>query len=252
MIGLVLIATGGPRYTQFLLPLAQSITRFMPPNEMVLFTDERSANDKVTMPSAYSQDPSCIPLAMTFHRVYQPNLGWPRATLMRYHAITQEEKLLHQYSHVFYMDIDMLVESPINAHEICSDGITAVIHPGYPQSFERNPASAAYLPGDNHTYYQGCFIGGETAAFLYMAKEIADGIDRDDEKKLVALWHDESHLNHYLAYHPPTIRLSPAFAFPAPHYLKTPDRWLAGRSLEGFVPKIRHIEKTEQGKWKNK
>lgn len=247
VIGLILIATGGPRYTQFVAPLIESARKFFPPHEVVLFTDDRGT-------PAFSPETGNVFL-LNFnvnHIVYQPDLGWPRATLMRYHAINkQEEYLRRRYGHVFYMDIDMLVTSPVNIKEICSDGITAVIHNGYPTAFERDPISTACLIGDDYTYYQGCLVGGRTEAFLQMTKTIARNIDIDDEHDHVAIWHDESHLNHYLAHNPPTISLSPAYAFPELHYLRHTERWLTV-PLDQFVPKIRHLEKPDQGKWKNK
>lgn len=238
MIGLILIATGGERYTQFLQPLADSMDRFMPPHHKIIFHDA-NASTRFFAPS---------PESVTM--IYQPDLGWPRATLMRYHAMLKAESVLRRYSHVFYMDVDMLVESPIHEKDICSAGLTAVIHNGYPDAFCRDPKSTAYVPESAHpVYYQGCFIGGETNRFIGMCEATSAAIDEDDRRGVTAIWHDESHLNKFLISNPPEISLTPAYAFPELHYLRHTERWLTV-PLDKFVPKIRHLEKPGQDKWK--
>ena len=232
-IAVLLIATGGERYLKFVKPLTASIKKFFPPSDIIVFTDN----------SAYFFDDRNVTTMIP-----QPNLGWPRATLMRYHAIGRKRDLLSQYDQLFYMDIDMLVCSPVGS-EIFSTDLTAVIHPGFPTSFERNPQSTAYVAGDP-PYYQGCFIGGSTSAFLKMCDKLAKNIDIDDSRNIVAIWHDESHLNRYLIDNPPSTVLSPAYCYPAAHYLVHPETWMKG-TLSTFVPKIRHMEKTDQGKWKH-
>jgi Glycosyltransferase family 6 len=247
MIAFCLIATGGSRYTQYLDPLLRSINRYMPAeHEVVLFTEYASTR----LHRQISLDNS-LPAIWSVH---QPDLGWPRATLMRYHAMLQHQSLLQQYSHVFYMDVDMLVCQPITSDELCGDGITAVIHPGFPDAFERNHKSMAFVPESiqpKPVYYQGCFVGGKTGDFLSMMEKIRFAIDIDDRNKVMALWHDESHLNRYLIDHPPAIKLSPAYAFPALHYLRDVSSW-SDAPADEIRPKIRHLEKTEQHLWKNK
>ena len=234
MIGLILIATGGERYTQFVRPLISSAEKFFPEHEVVLFTDEVSFN--------YGADV----------HVEIPSLGWPRATLMRYHQMLGHRDVLDKYSHLFYCDIDMLFVSKIEPEEILADGITAVTHPGFPQSFERNLKSTACVPESSGSlpYYQGCLVGGETNAFFAMLETITRNIDTDDKNGVMAIWHDESHLNRYLIDNPPAEVLSPAYAFPEPHYLAHPETWLPC-PIDQFVPKIKHLEKMNQGAWKN-
>lgn len=230
MIGLILVATGGGRYTKFVEPLLQSAERYFPQHTSVLFTD----------------NPLCTSRGI---KIRQENLGWPRATLMRYHMMLKHEEILSRFDHLFYCDIDMIFTSKIEPDEILSSGITAVLHPGFPDAFERNPLSTACVTGA-HTYYQGCLIGGTRDSFLKMCRVITHNIDVDDSRGVMALWHDESHLNRYLIDNPPAKVLSPAYCFPEPKYLKDPGKWMP-LPIEQFVPKARHIEKIEQGSWKN-
>ena len=229
-LGILLVATGGERYTKFVRPLVDSLRAFLPPCHVILFTD---ANE------SFGAD----------YRFFQRNLGWPRATLMRYHAMVAQQSFLSRYGQLFYMDVDMLACSPVEGEEIFSNGITAVTHPSYVTSFERRPESAAYVEGDS-MYSQGCLVGGNAKAFLRMCEVIAQKVDIDDSHDIVALWHDESHLNHYLKHNPPAKVLSPAYCFPDPKYLVYSERWLHSDPAT-FVPKFRHIEKLDQGKWKD-
>ena len=154
-------------------------------------------------------------LARTF---YIDNLGYPKQTLMRYHTILSKEHLLTKYDQLFYVDADMLFVGDVDAEEITSAGITAVLHPGY---FEKNtkgdcetrPESTAFCD-DNKHYYAGGFQGGKTSAYLQAAKEIAAAIDLDTKNGITAKWHDESHWNKYLSVHQPASILNPSFCYP--------------------------------------
>ena len=60
MIGVLLIATGGPRYTRFVPDLIKSLKRFFPPHEIVLFTDETFLPWNILYPSRESRMASGI------------------------------------------------------------------------------------------------------------------------------------------------------------------------------------------------
>jgi len=62
-------------------------------------------------------------------------------------------------------------------------------------------------------YFAGGFNGGSKNGFLKMAKEIDKNIDIDFNNGVVAIWHDESHMNRYFINNPPTIILSPSYCY---------------------------------------
>lgn len=224
----VLIATGGQKYFQYVHPLVDSIYKHAKGFEPFVFTDQPEYSDHfVTVP--------------------YPDLGWPNATLMRYHGILEKEMLFVSYDNILYCDIDMLLVSDIS-QDIFKKGITAVVHPGYPDAFDRNPASTAYVPNILHpTYYQGCLVGGSRDEFLIMCSNLAAQISIDRAFGVMAIWHDESHLNRYLIDHPPVISLPPTYAYPDDgKYIRNYHLW------GDTTVRIRHIEKTNQGDWKNK
>lgn len=190
-IALLNIATG--RYIRFAEQLYQSINRFFLPGHektAFLFTD---SNEFTT---------SHIPL----HKVIQPRRGFPIDTLLRYNYFLSQIEELESYDALFYTDIDMRVVAPIG-DEILPENpsqVIAVAHPGYfGKSLgtpETRPSSTACIsPTEPRPYYwAGGFNGGGTKGFLEMAKVIAGNVATDAGNSLVAIWHDESHLNRYL------------------------------------------------------
>lgn len=155
--------------------------------------------------------------------------GWPAATLYRHHVLLEEP--LPETDYLYLVDADMRWEGHVGT-EVLGD-LVATRHPGFvgrPASalpYERRAESAARVSRGG-TYYAGGFVGGRCDRFLDLSRRIKDGIDRDDEQGIVAVWHDESHLNAQLAKTPPTLTLPPSFCYPDNDsaYLRTwPERY---------------------------
>merc|ERR1712093_476822 len=104
--------------------------------------------------------------------------------------------------------------------EVLSD-LVATMHPYQSfspkeqRSYDRNPKSLAYVPlyDEGEHYYAGGFNGGSTKRFLEMSEVIADRVTKELEHDIIALWHDESHMNRYLIDNPPTVSLTPSYVF---------------------------------------
>ena len=144
---------------------------------------------------------------------------WPIPTLKRYHYFLQQKEYLSQFDYIYYMDVDMRIEDKVG-EEIFGD-LVATQHPGFwwkdknQFSYERRPISSAYVPpGEGKMYYAGGFNGGKPEHFLKMAQEIVDNVNRDSDKGVTAVWHDESHMNRYLVSNPPTLELNPSYCYP--------------------------------------
>lgn len=139
-------------------------------------------------------------------------LGWPDATLYRYHEILEAN--LPNYDYFYLCDADMIWEAP--AGDIFSE-IVATQHPGYVGKkdlpYEDRPESTAFVD-EGFTYYAGGFVGGEREAFLDLCRKMVFAIDEDEEHGITARWHDESHLNRVLRDSPPTLTLSPSYSYP--------------------------------------
>ena len=73
------------------------------------------------------------------------------------------------------------------------------IHNKYLFRYDRNKMSSAYIDNiDGDEYIMGGFFGGRKDDFLKMSEILQNNIDKDLENNIIALWHDESHLNRYL------------------------------------------------------
>ena len=46
-----------------------------------------------------------------------------------------------------------------------------------------------------------------------MSEVIADRVTKDLDNDVIALWHDESHMNRYLIDNPPSLSLTPTYCF---------------------------------------
>jgi hypothetical protein len=149
--------------------------------------------------------------------------GFPGDTLYRYHyMLLQEQHILAHTDVVYYMDVDLVPEANIRAFEVVPSAdrpLVAVRHMlqdgrGTP---EARPQSRAYLADAawRLCYFAGGFLGGRSPDFMRMARTIAEAVDDDDSREVVAIWHDESHLNKYLAVHHARVRvLPPSYLYP--------------------------------------
>lgn len=167
---------------------------------------------------------------------------WPIPTLKRYHYFLKEKDYISQFDYCFYMDVDMRIENKVG-DEILGN-LVATQHPGFwyktPNdfSYERRPESTAYIPyEEGKMYYAGGFNGGTPEHFLKMSEIIVNNIDRDLDKGLVAVWHDESHMNRYLLDNPPSVELTPSYCYPEAVRFN-PTGWNVP-----FEPKIVALEK---------
>ena len=189
---LILISTGETYCNTFLKPLLEDIKKFWPWADVLLFTDSaRSFGVK--------------------RQVHVEHQGWPGSSLHRYSYFLSQRLWLEQYTHVFYLDVDMRIIRPIEK-DILSDGVITVTHPNFetgPGCPDNNQKSTAYLPSDKiRQYFCGAFQGGAVQPYLAMAATIDRNIETDRQNGVTALWFDESHLNRYCYDHPPFKILS--------------------------------------------
>jgi len=220
-IGLLIIATN--KYDTYINPFLESANRYFLKGHKVtyfIFTD--TSRD---LKQEYIFEPTREYKINQYYKKHEP---WPYPTLNRYHTfLSQKEDLLNQ-DYLFYADVDMLFLDNIE-DEILSDRV-ATIHPGFPlgaTTVESNQDSTAYIPqGENPCYFAGGFNGGTSAEFIQMSKTISENIDKDSQKNIIAMWHDESHLNRFLVDNPPTKILHPGYCYPDPKSEFPQYQWL--------------------------
>jgi len=81
---------------------------------------------------------------------------------------------------------------------------------------ETNSESTAYIQNRNRcVYVQGCVWGSRGANIETMVNTMKNNINTDLSKNLIAIWHDESHLNKFMVDNiKESIILSPSMAYP--------------------------------------
>ena len=173
--------------------------------------------------------------------------SWPIPTLKRYNYFMKESDFISQFDYCYYFDADMAIIDKVG-DEILGD-LVATKHPGQSfhnindMTYDRNQNSLAYVPyGEGKTYYAGGFNGGKTKNFLKMSKVISERVNDDLERGVIALWHDESHMNRYMIDNPPTLSLSPSYCYPEAA-LKNPQGWVLSSNFPEIKPKILALDK---------
>ncbi|WP_172402274.1 family 6 glucosyltransferase [Helicobacter sp. 13S00401-1] len=150
-------------------------------------------------------------------KIYQEKLGWPYDTLMRYHMFYEIRDRLKEFDYIYFFNANIVIKQEITKDEFLPNtksGLVGCLHPGFidldlefnivPKkdaakfTYDRNEKSLAYIKeGDGLAYYAGGLNGGAKDAYLKLIKDLRDNIQQDLDKGIVALWHDESHINKY-------------------------------------------------------
>lgn len=198
-VGLAIMATG--KYISFVDPLVISADKYFCKNHQVtyfIFTDGQGIQgDNIVY-------------------VYQPKLGWPFDTMMRFQAYYNARTFVSKQDYIFACDADMLFVDYVG-DEILGERV-ATRHAWFMDNrrgtYETNPISKAFI-GDyeGEFYFAGGFYGGSKDEFLRLVKTNSDNIKHDLKNGFIAVWHDESHLNRYFIDNKPTLILSPSYCY---------------------------------------
>ena len=232
-IGIYMIATN--KYTYLLNQVIQRL-EFLMENELdlqitvVVATDDSEYIDK--------NSSELRNLKITTHEI--PSYGWPEATILRYQILLGCSGF-EEFDFCFYLDCDMYIHR-LFMHEAIrnlKDGQVGMVkHPGFTidptfkgimnaltdykiikflisnfrkQKFrlgtwEDRSQSSAYVPVKmRRSYVHGAFWFARPQEFKQMCTILAQRTQEDFDKGIVAVWHDESHLNYYSANYPVTI-----------------------------------------------
>jgi hypothetical protein len=261
-ITIVTVATD--RYIDFWNELFDSALEYLDPEisaEWVVFTNKAESLSHKVLSSRIKVTP-----------INQESLEWPLPTLLRYKLIHQNtENICGKI--VMHLDADMLFVAPLQLSDLMinnsSPFIRLIKHPGYfrPKGFARlnfylrNPRffvrdiktlacqnamgtwenrkkSLAYVPRSSRKNYVcgGAWLGTRDLIFE-MSSELSDRVDQDFSQGIIAIYHDESHLNWYASNYKVEIG-SPSLCF-EPTYPQ----------LIGIPPLIRAVNKSEKEIW---
>jgi len=209
MIGILYICTG--RYAIFWEKFYLSAEKFFLPSmkkTYFVFTDARHI---------FAENKNNV------RKIHQGKLDWPFSTLLRYDLFSNITAQLRFYDYLFFFNANIIFLEEVDQAILPSqqnDGLVAVLHPYFwdkPVSsftYERNSKStAAIRNGEGKHYFLGGINGGQTDAYLQLIETLKKNIQIDLRQNLIALWHDESHFNHYMVGKNPLV-LSPSFGYP--------------------------------------
>lgn len=191
-IGILFIATG--RYICFWKNFYKSCEKYFLTNHektYFLFTD-----------AELKKIPSNVILIKHNH------LEWPYETLLRFETFLKAEEQLQGMDYIYFINGTMKPVSKIGEEILPSkeQGLMVVenqwhykIDPDKFKSYERNPLSTAYIPyGTTRQNVIGGFNGGTSEAYLEMIHKLAESTQKDLKNNIIAILHDESHLNKYI------------------------------------------------------
>lgn len=199
-IGLLIIATN--KYIEFLQPLITSADKWFLNGQEVTYFIFTNQNIEIE----------------TNRNVIKTNVEhkpWPWMTLGRYKIFTDNSEMLNKMDYLYYCDADMLFMGEVG-EEIFSD-LVATQHHGYlgrRGTPETNPKSLACVyPNEDMQYFAGGFNGGSSKEYLKMSDKLSKNIDIDYQNDIIAIWHDESHMNRYYIDNKPTLILNPSYCY---------------------------------------
>lgn len=150
-------------------------------------------------------------LADTYNNVqiiYRKGRGFPEDSLFRFDMFLQIEKELNSFDYIYFFNANTLFVNYVGNEILPNDtGLAMGVWRGFREKlpplfypYERNPKSLAYVApyGKDYTYYMGGINGGRADEYLKLIHVLSDNIRKDYENGIIAIVHDESHINAYL------------------------------------------------------
>lgn len=183
-IGILVTATW--RFIDFIPNLLNGLQQFCPGHDKTVFLFTDSIDN---FPGVVK-----IPISHT---------PFPAITLERYERYIEYQYLYEDFDYLFHIDADMQI---IEAGEEVLARLLAVRHPLFYAgggSWEGRPQSLAFVPATMQgAYYCGGIQGGSAKHYLDVCWVLAERIKADRQAGMMAIWHDESHWNWWLANYP--------------------------------------------------
>lgn len=163
--------------------------------------------------------------------------GFPADSLFRFEMFLSIRDKLINYDYIYFFNANIILNDYVNENILPTEKhnyLCGLLHPVesvkkrfacfYP--YERRPSSFAYIPpcsADYH-YFWGALNGGRTKEYLELSERLAKNIRDDYDRGIIAIYHDESHLNKYFREHKPLV---------LPCEYGTPEGWQVD-----FEPKV--------------
>ena len=208
-IAILYICTG--RYNRFWDGFYKSCEEYFVPDaekHYFVFTDDMKLSDRSNV-----------------HLQFKQCEGFPKDSLFRFEMFMRVEEDLKEYDYIYFLNSNAEFRQLVTADEVLPDasGLVGADWPGKRKPlhkpmffpYERNKKSTAYIApfGKDYHYYMGGINGGTSDAFLAMMRTLAANTRDDYNRGIIALVHDESHINRYFRAHKPRS-LSAEYCWP--------------------------------------
>jgi hypothetical protein len=224
-IGLMFIATG--KYDQFVQGAISSADKFFLTDYEVkyfIFTDK----------DLKIETSRKVEIIKIEHKKF------PFASMDRFKHFTNNSNKLDT-DYLYYCDVDSLFVDYIG-EEIISK-LVGTTHCGFLNkkgTFEENKESTSYIEANKRgVYFAGGSSGGTREEYLKLAQWCYFAIEKDLERNLMPIFHDESVINKYFSDNPPTKILDCSYHYPEGNIEYYKKIW----APQTFKPKILLLEK---------
>lgn len=144
---------------------------------------------------------------------FDEHKNWQDGTNSKFkNIVSVQDDLLENTEYVYYFDADTNINHDFTEDWFLGDlvggehyGNRSWLKDG--AGFDRNPQSKAYVPEDSkrpYTYHYGAFFGGRTHLLLNFCKTLIDYQIADKKIGYEPGVNDESYINGYFHFNPPT------------------------------------------------
>ena len=181
--------------------------------------------------------------AQNVHLIEKKCEGFPFDSLFRFKMFLQVKEQLKTFDYIYFFNSNAQFLDKIDVELLPKDRTQLVgslwpIHRKIFTSpcfygYERNVHSLAYVPPFHKPYYyfMGGLNGGESKAYIKMIEVLYNNIQTDYNNGIIAIAHDESHINKYFRSHPCTM---------LDKHISCPEEW-----VKGFNTKIIYRDKVK-------
>lgn len=209
-IAILYICTG--RYNQFFKGFYESCERYfladIAEKEYFVWTDDMKVSN-----------------ADNVNLIYHECKGFPADSLFRFEMFLERKDKLKAFDYIYFFNSNAVFKASVG-RELLPDASSKLVGAAWPvrrrllnrpffYPYEHNKRSCAYIPPREpaYRYYMGGLNGGAASEYLKMIETLADHIRKDYDRGIIAIVHDESHINWYFHYHPCKI-LSDEYCWP--------------------------------------
>jgi hypothetical protein len=153
--------------------------------------------------------PNNIPnMKFSIEYIYTTHKSWVDATNSKFTNIIKLKDSPCEY--LYYFDADTSLGEPFTEEWFIGDLVGGEHYNSRwecAKPYDRNPRSTAYIPFDTplkQTYYYGAFFGGKKDAVINFCNILIQKQLKDKEINYEPGVNDESYINNYFHYNPPT------------------------------------------------